>query len=366
MDLMTASTSYKKLAQKYRDFRAPTLRIHVDGVEIVAKRGAKIAELSVELTAGFAASGCTFDVVGEYEAQNTAFAEKGCAALLQLGAKVELELGYIETTAVFYGLIVEVEYIFDSHRGPYIHVECMDAKCLLMKQQRLVVLRDKSLTTALGELFDEQPFSSYIKGKKIDALSSKTGMIAAAMEDDYRFAVRIAGDIGYEFFIVLGKVYLRKTPETASPIMTLSPQGGLLTHKLSLSGAALYAKTEVVGINPANNERVSGQAVASGKYGKGSGAAQMTGRTVKTVFDHAVGSADEAAARAKILMQAAQNRFGRIECRCVGLPELLPGRSVSITGISKEADRDCYILNVRHTMDERGFFTTVEARINSL
>ena len=136
MDLMTASTTGALLEKKYRSFAAPTVRIEVEKKDITAKYGAGISNVCVELTGGYSASGCSFDVVGEYEPQQTDFRASGAGKALQLGARVSVELGYITTECVFYGLIISVTYEFDAQSAPYIHVECMDVKCLLMKMQR--------------------------------------------------------------------------------------------------------------------------------------------------------------------------------------------------------------------------------------
>jgi phage protein D len=242
----------------------------------------------------------------------------------------------------------------------------MDAKCLLMKRQRLALFSGKSVTDAIGEMMGGQPFSDYITGKKVEAYSEKLDMLPAAMEDDFQFTTRYAQYIGYEFFIVQGKVYFRKAPASYSSIMTISPDQGLLSAKQSLRGVALHKKALVVGINPADDKMVSGEAVISGKFGSGSTATRMMGASEKIHFDHHVISAQQAQARAKTLLQAAKGSFGRLECKCVGIPELVPGRSVTIDGISPDADKEYYILNVRHTVDERGFFTNLEARMDTL
>ncbi|MDR2908439.1 MAG: hypothetical protein LBU86_00955 [Oscillospiraceae bacterium] len=363
---MSGSTSYLALRQKYRDFGAPTVRIHVDGVEITEKKNARLSEVSVDLTAEYAASGCGFDIVCEYEPVNTAFSTRGAMSFLQLGAKVELELGYIETVTVFSGLIVEIEEMFDGESSPYIHIECMDAKCLLMKRQRLGVFGGKGVGDLIGEIIDTRPFRDYIGGKKIEPAVEKLEMLPAAGEDDYRFTERLARRTGYEFFIAQGTVYFRKPPASSSSIMTIGPGKGLISLKQSLRGVALYKKTLVVGINPADDQIVRGEAALSGKFGDGSSPSRMVGDSEKALFDHRVTSAEQAQGRARALMQSAQGEFGRMECRCVGIPELVPGRNVTVEGISPEADKAYYILSVRHTIDGRGFFTNLEARIHSL
>lgn len=367
MDPMTASTSYTVLEKKYRGFGAPTVRIEVDGVDIIQKKGAVAANITVDLTNGFSASGCAFDIVDEYQPKNTAFRSKGPLGALQLGAKVKLALGYIVTETVFCGYVAEVEYIFDNEdRTPYIHVECMDVKGLLMKTQRLEIMENKKLSEAISDLFSSQPVSAYTEGKQVDILSSKKEMQPMAHENDYQFAVRCARYTGCEFFVIQGKVYFRKPPMLSAPILSLSPKSGIVSFKLSLRQSSLFKNAEVVGINPEDDKQVSGKAGISGKFSKGSTSSRMLGSTTKVFFDHNVTSASDANARAKTLVEGAQNDFGRLECKTVGLPELVPGRSVRISGLMPEADVTCYILDVRHMLDESGFFTKLEARISKL
>ena len=121
------------------------MRVLVDGVDIGERMRAKFACVTADLTAGYAASGASFDVIGEYDYEKTDFAPAGAARVLQLGAKVEVQLGYIRTETVFVGLIAQVCYEFEEDDAPCIHVECMDAKCLLMKIQRLEIRSEKKL-----------------------------------------------------------------------------------------------------------------------------------------------------------------------------------------------------------------------------
>ena len=367
MDLMTDSASFSGLKDKYDYFAAPQLRVIVEDVDLIKKLEADMSGITVELTAGSPASGCSFDVVGLYQPKNTGFDENGPAKYLQIGAKVEVELGYIVTEKVFVGLIVEVEYVFENESSaPYVHVECMDAKCLLMKQRRLELFTEKSITDAVTEILDAQPFSDYISGKTVDALTPKINMIPAAGEDDFQFITRFAAYIGYEFFIIAGKAYFRKIPASASSIMTLKPEFGLVSLKLSLRGSGIHKKTKVVGIGAENDKAVSAEEATDAKLSKGNTASRMLGETVQTLFDHQVKSADDASARAKTIMQDAVASFAKLEFTTIGIPELVPGRCVKIEGIAPEVNGDYYLLSVRHSLDEKGFVTTAEARMNKV
>ena len=367
MDLMKGSTTFAGLKRKYQGMSAPTFRVVVDGVELTEKLKCSISGLAVDLTSGYEASGCSFLVLSQYDYEKTRFDTGGAYKYLQIGAQVEIKLGYISTESVFSGHIVEVEYLFDPEQGaPEIRVDCADAKCLLMKTQRMEILSEKKLTQAVNTLLGEKPVSAYLKGKQVDTLPLEGEMIHFPMESDYDFLVRYAKYTGCEFFIIQGKAYFRKPPVSASPIMTLQLKGGLLAARAGMRGEKLVKEVQVSGINPENGEAVTGKAASKGKFSTGSSAAKSIDSTVRSFFDERVASAQEAGDRAKILMAELQQDFMVVRCTCLGIPDLVPGRFVKLKGLDPALDRSWYICGVRHTVDERGFVTNFEARTDSL
>lgn len=367
LDFMSMTTTYEALKKKYQDFAAPTVHILVDNVDITNILKAQIADVSVQLSTESQASGCSFNLVGEYAPENTAFKVTGGYTNLQIGAKVEVRLGYVITELVFYGLIVELEYVFENEdSAPYIHVECMDAMCLLMKQQNMALFTGRTVSDAVNTMFSQQPFSSYIRGRKVDISLDREEMISNAMEDDFSFVSRYAAEIGYEFFIVRGKVYFRKTPGMSLTLMILGPDQGLRSAKLSLRGTGLYHKAIVVGISPDNNEPVYGEHIMTGVFSKGPQAYKMMGTSEKIVFDQTATSTSDAMKKAKLMIKQAKNSFGRIECQCIGIPELVPGRHIRVTGLTPDAEKGCYLLKVSHTFNDSGFSTSFEARVDSI
>lgn len=366
MDLMTAISTYAVLDLKYSGFRAPTARILVDGTDLGASLKTCFSNITADLSSGYEASGISFDVIDEYRPDQTDFDQSGAAKVLQLGAKVELQLGYISTETVFYGLITDVTYDFPEDDSPVIHVECMDAKCLLMKMQRLEIRSEKKIAPLVNALLGESPVKSYLKGKSVSLIETEREPIPINMDSDYDFLVRQAQYMGCEFFIFAGKAYFREPSLTAVPIMTLEPQHGIYSASLSLRAAPLVKKVKVVGIDPESDQAVSGSASSSGKYGTGSGASKMLSGTERTYFDSRATSAKDAADRAKVLMRGVENQFGVLNCTCIGLPELVPGRWINIKGLSPQFTGKFYIVQVRHVLSESGFTTTFEARTNSL
>lgn len=366
MDLMAASTSYTLLETKYQKFAAPTARILVDGVDLAERMNTRFSGITADLSADYAASGISFDVIGEYRADKTEFDSSGAAKVLQLGAKVELELGYIRTEKVFSGLVTDVEYDFSGEDEPVIHVECMDAKCLLMKMQRLEIRSEKKIGPLVSALLSQSPVSAYLSGKQVSLTETEREPLPFNMDTDYDFLVRQAQYTGCEFFIFAGKAYFREPAKLTTPVMTLEPQHGILSATMSLRGAPLVKKITVRGVDPESDKAVSGSATSSGKFGDGSGPSKMLSGTERTYFDPRAVSAKDASDRAKAILRGIERQFGVLNCRCIGLPEIVPGRWIKVSGLAPQATGKFYIMRVRHVYSDAGFTTSFEARTDSL
>ncbi|MEG1125990.1 MAG: contractile injection system protein, VgrG/Pvc8 family [Oscillospiraceae bacterium] len=366
MDLMTQSTSYKLLKAKYNDFAATTVKIKVDGTEILGQKDVRITNLTVDLTCEYPASGCSFDLTGEYEPNHTDFKSDGSEKALQLGAKVEIELGYIKTEKVFSGLIVQVEYQFNTEDTPIIHVECMDAKCLLMKTQRMRLLCDKKVQDIISDILKDKPVNDYLSGKSVKVPNDAQQQLDQKMESDYDFIVRHGQFYGCEFFIFNGKAYFRKSPAAAMPIMQLSPGEGLLSANFRMQGQELVEKVHVIGIDPKNDKWIASNSLNLAKQSVKATAKKMIKGTERQYFDPSVTTTSLAEMRARAIMDGIKSSFGVLEAQCIGLPEIVPGRQIKIKGLCTAADRSYYVTNVHHSYGQNGFETSLEARVDSL
>ncbi len=63
----------------------------------------------------------------------------------------------------------------------------------------------------------------------------------------------------------------------------------------------------------------------------------------------------------KARMEAVQRRSGALLGRGAGVPELRPGRFVTISGLSEAANGNYYVHTVRHVLDADGDETSFEA-----
>jgi phage protein D len=365
MDLMKVTTSYKNLKKKYSGFRAPTIEIAVNGTKLISGKNLHIMDLDMELTADYEASGCSFSITGAYAYEKTDFS--GDANKLQLGEPVEISVGYIRMEKIFDGFINQVEYHFGTEEDAFrIRVECMDVKGLMMKRRRLEVFNEKSPGDIVRAICREQPVSSYLKGMEIENADTDSLPLRTNMRTDYDIVTEQAQKHGFEFFVVQGKVYFREKEKNSSPVMEIGPGQGLIHARLSLSGDQLVKTVEVRSIDETNAKVIKGEASLSGRFSASGSAGKMLGNSRQIFYEPGVDSAQEAGKRAAARMDQIQLSFGEIECECIGLPEIGPGRFISVRGLSKTADRDYYICYVRHMIDLDGYHTIFKARMRSL
>ena len=128
----------------------------------------------------------------------------------------------------------------------------------------------------------------------------------------------------------------------------------------------MVKKIEVRSIDESNGKQIKGSATISGKFAGGSSGNMLLGSSTQVFYEPGVKDAEEAKKRAEARIETIADNFGELECECVGIPELAPGRFVQVEGLSSQANRKYYVKVVRHVIDESGYRTFFKAGVNSL
>ena len=365
MDLASATTTYKALLKKYDNFKAPSAELKIGSKKLIAGKDISLRTLEVDLTCGFEASGCVFEIGGAYDPEKTDFGKE--IDCIQIGETIEVSIGYVRRESVFQGYIDRIDYSFGVEEGEYIvRVECMDAKGLLMKNRRLEFFTEKSADAVVKKVLGESPVSSYLSGKELDKCPEESVPFRSHMLSDYDLIIEQATKYGYEFFILQGKAYFRKRQKVTSVLMDLSAGESILNGTLSISGQSLAKKVVVHSIDEETGEQIKGEATISGSFGKGSGANKLLGSSTVVFYEAGVKDVKEAKSRAEARVEAMADKFGEFSCECIGIPELAPGRFVKVKNLSSVANRKYYIQNVKHILNMDGYITYIKAGVNSL
>ncbi|MDO4803534.1 MAG: hypothetical protein Q4A32_01780 [Lachnospiraceae bacterium] len=354
-DLMSGTWDFEKLESQYKNFRAPALSISVGGTDLV-KKGIPVQSVEAVLSLD-GASSVSVVFVDCYDIKNGSFNGTLKSAAV-LGKTVELSLGYQSSLQkVFKGYLSNVRVMASAESGFGMEFVALDARRLMMvgnNHARQFKIRNYS--DAVSEIL-----KTYAKlcSASIDATSDnmENGLIWQN-GSDYDFITREligTGRTDREFFIAVDKAYFRKRKSVKSSAITLRPGKGLVSFERDAS--YLNQTFEVIGFDPVGDKTVSGKTKAASTDSMTSA---LSGPGEWFITDPACTSASVAASRTAVMAQLALDASQKAEIGCIGLPELIPGRFVSIDRVDSIVNKKYYITKVTHRFDYSGFTTTLE------
>ena len=86
----------------------------------------------------------------------------------------------------------------------------------------------------------------------------------------------------------------------------------------------------------------------------------VSGGLEEYIWDPSVNSQEKADQKADALKEEREKRVQGGSGSCVGLPQLVPGRTIKIAGLSSDLNGEYMLRQVSHTLGGDGFLTTFE------
>ena len=348
MGLMDGSYQYADLVKKYGQFRVPAAKLKVDGSEL---KNVGVDNISVTLSLE-AASAVTFTVLGAYDAKKSGF-RSDVKSKLKLGAKVSLSLGYGSSlTEVFQGFISGVGVNFSGI--PTLSITAMDARRLMMEGTSR---EEVHVVTTYSAAFQEviKRYSALCPKTQVDATDSNEITQIVQRTSDYDFIVgNLTKKANREFFILGDTAYFREERKVKKPVVKLTWGESII----SFSRNSLYQnlKITVIGFDPENKKTITAQVTEKAEEAQKAVGAQH--ETVISDPDAQEVAKAKKRAEKEALERKRKAQSGSVDC--IGLPELVPGRFVSLAGLDSDLNNDYYIREVRHEFSSDGFTTRME------
>ena len=179
-------------------------------------------------------------------------------------------------------------------------------------------------------------------------------------ESDYEFIVKAAKKFNYEFFIDRGTVYFRKAKPDKAPVAELKAGAGILHFSIEYSMTGIIGSVEARAMDPGEGKTISYSSKLNQTISTGNKAKSLIKDSKKVLIDPSIATSTQAESRVASLMEQMSYRLGNLEAECIGIPELLPGRFLRISGLDAPADNDFYLTTVIHEYrDETGYLTRV-------
>jgi len=370
---MSSGTNYTQLQNKYQDFAFPQTEIELNGKVFSDKSGQMIvSDINVELTCGFEASVASFRIYNVYDAKTGKFKYEEIKKSVFLGSSVTIKLGYLDALeTVFVGFVADVNFVFDINDLPYVEITGMDVKGVMMSNNYATQLTAKSYGEAVKEILQRTAYSKLQSGKAITSInvtdtpdkqagnqkvSAET--IEMVSESDYEFVVKAAKKFNYEFFSDCGTVYFRKAKSNTSPLMELGVGKGIVSFHIGYSLSGIVETIEARSMDPGTGKILTAKSKFSNKLSTSGKAKGLVSKSKKIYIDSTISSQNQADARVAYLMETMSYRLGCLECECVGMPELVPGRFITLDGLGSPVDNTFYLTTVTHDFRETGGYKT--------
>lgn len=374
-----ATYTYADLKSKYEDFAHPLVVTTINGKDFAEnKEGFIISGMEVELTSGFEASIASFSIYNCFDIHSATFKFEEVKKYIFLGSSVEIAMGYgRHAQVVFYGFISKVNFFYGEGDMPGIRITAMDIKGVMMANNYSKQLTATSYSDAVQEIFSKNPYTGMMSSQLVkDIIVSDTPdkranvadrTIEMNAESDYDFVVKAAKKYNFEFFTECGNVYFRKAKQNAETIMKMGPAEGLKDFDVEYDVTGLAETIKARSVDVGKAKVIESKKKFSNQISFGNKAKKLIKKTEKVYLDATITSKEEADYRVESLMEEMSYRFGSLECSCIGLPELLPGKFLELTTLGQPAENKFYLVRVIHKMDDdRGFQTKLYGKAASI
>lgn len=356
------SYTFKALSTKYDDFRGPALTIKV-GSTTFKSFEIPMVSLEVELCGDGSAGGCHFTVESLYDNEHSKWTNN-VAKAVQVGAKLEIQGGYIKQETIFYGYVDEYFMSHGGSQAPRLEVTGIDGFGYLMACQEPIYGGKKKPKTVVEEILKKVKSAGYAKSYTVGDLSGFDVPVLKEKVDDFKYLRMLAEQYGMSLLNVDGELIFDNVIKNSSPIIELTIGSGLLDFQKRFSLQGQVGEVEIWG-RDANQKFIKGSATSVSIGGKGQTAVQLAPKFKQT----ALRENNEYVRTEKQCVELAQARLDSIALNfisgkgtCVGLPELIPGRFVAIKGLDEETAGSYFVTKVRHQFSQQGFYTEFEVK----
>jgi phage protein D len=357
---------FSSLQDKYKSFLAPSFEITL-GSTTIKSADAKMAvsSLTVDIDAGDAAGGCSFTIEGLYDYEKSEWTQSILKNAV-VGKKLVIKLGYVKHEQVFFGFVDAVTVDFSAETAPSVTVNGIDAKGYLMNACDSMTMNEQAPSAVVKKILGDCVSASYAKSQQVGAVPAFVSELVQDAQDDCAFLTTLARYLGYCFFVVDGTVVFDDVLSKTSTLGELKIQGGgLLSFSKSMSLRRQVGKVCVESVNPKDGTAIRGEVSSTSLSGSGKTAAQTAspfGKITEKVRNLLMTTPEECKRYAQALLDAHALEYIAGRGRCVGLPEIIPGRYIKLAGMDNASSDTYYISHVRHELTEEGFYTTFDVK----
>jgi phage protein D len=356
----TSSYEFDSLEKKYGGFAAPGVEVSIGGTKLDAA-SVPLTDVSVTIDAGSSAGGATVAIGGMYDAENSKWSG-GLQNIVKIGAKLIISLGYASKKQVFQGFIDDFTVAYTQDQST-VSMTGIDAKAVLMNASGTKYFSQEKSRDIIQKILSECTNSGYAAKIDLAPPSEFTDFKVEFIQSessDYKILCALAEMNSMNFFIVNGEIIFKKVMTKTDPIITLTLGPSLISFTRTLSLRNQVGEIIVRGFDKVKNVAIKGSSkdtpIGNGKSAKSF--VSSLGKKVREESSDFVTTPEECTKLAQSLFDRQAMDFVSGSGRCIGLPELIPGRYIKLEGMDSISDGVYFISKVRHTISSGGGYFT--------
>ncbi len=362
-----------QLAERHGAFYVPAFVVSVDGQALTRDLAIAVSQAEVDLTLG-GMGRFSFTVVNAFSEKDHAFlsgSRRNVLDLLTFGAPIKVAVGYgdlARLTTLISGVITEITTSFTEGSTPELAVSGYDNMFPMTLGKKSRNWKDAADSDVVSQIAGEYNLTT-----DIEATKAKHAQIEQNQESDFEFTKKLAGRNHFEFYIAHKNrqdVFRFGSPRDRDDgVVTLGWGKGLLSFKPEANLAAQVSAVEVYGWDPQQKKAIVGKAVAGEESGKdprrksaGEIVKSALGKTPTLQVRQPVFTEAEAKQRALAILNDHAKKFLTGEAECVGLPDVLPDRNITLTNLGEKFSKTYYVQQTIHKVDSSGYRTRVKVK----
>lgn len=360
------------------------VHISIDGKSLKDnKENLAVTNIVVDLTAGFEASQATFELYNSYDYSTSRFDYDRMKNYILLGSSVVIHAGYnYLLREVFRGIIVRTDFYIEEETSAHVTVTAMDVKGIMMANHYHKQFAAKSYSLAVKEIFGQPVYESLKDAGAITkysivttpdtteaaaaaeaGITTQTGVeeetdyaVEMVGESDYEFVVRAAKKFNCEFFVINGEVLFRRAKSDTTTLIDFDNHMQFESLNVGYDMTGLVETIEVRGLDVGKGKQISDSIKNQNKISLGSKAKSYLSGSRYVYVDPTVSAKSDATNRSRYLYEDMVYRLGTLELVMYGLPEIIPGRFITLSDFGTGVSNTFYVTAVSHRMSENGIY----------
>jgi hypothetical protein len=344
-------------ARTYKNFYAPCFALKLAGQDL-ARQGVEIVSVTVDNTLE-GADQASFTVSNAFDLQKREI--RWFDQEIAVGQELEVRLGYTDVLEpLFIGLITAIKINFPAGGMPQLEVSAFDLSHKMTKNKKSLPWdnkKDSDVATALANLYQFTP--------KVDDTRVVHATTKQDNESDFDFLTKRAKENDFEFFVFQRTLYFRRPAYQESAVVNLEWGKSLMSFSPELDIADQVEEVEVRGWDLKAKKEIIGKAKVGDEEGRDqrrkSGGEMVKGIAPEKIVERVrwpVMSQEEADKLAKSILGRLSEGLVKGSGECLGLPQLLAGKNISLMGLGKKFSKTYYMEKTNHSISSSGYRTT--------